>query len=437
MDSPRRKPSRGARLSKRSQQSDAREVAVARAAPARRVELLGAFRDDCERAVAAIRNAVRALCDAVGVDPLKPQDLSRQLKLNKNLTWKFARIMVEEDALDAAPMLPGPEGIAIYLRAFEGAKVPKALVQQFRDALDSFDAMVSRHFGGRGEFELVLDGLRAGANLEQSRRLAFRGNAAIFGVQAAARVTAHILSPSNGDDAHADIALIVGLAGLRRLRPIPKLPVFRSSMSTTSGAPATRPLLLGSGGTEADFLMREFSSLPHAGVTRTEVDGRLTIELDNGPIGRIGEADLFFGSVADRAYALKASGGDHYAQFITAVTIPSESFVADLFAHRSIPGPEAVEAAMFGALTGPIPHDPAAREPVRIPIDCTPLVSEDLGPDALAKTLEVAGVPNYASIIERAFAALGHDPLDYRLIRVAMPHPPMPASLVVRWPLPR
>jgi hypothetical protein len=183
--------------------------------------------------------------------------------------------------------------------------------------------------------------------------------------------------------------------------------------------------------------MREFSSLPHAGVTRTEVDGRLTIELDNGPIGRIGEADLFFGSVADRAYALKASGGDHYAQFITAVTIPSESFVADLFAHRSIPGPEAVEAAMFGALTGPIPHDPAAREPVRIPIDCTPLVSEDLGPDALAKTLEVAGVPNYASIIERAFAALGHDPLDYRLIRVAMPHPPMPASLVVRWPLPR
>jgi hypothetical protein len=44
--------------------------------------------------------------------------------------------------------------------------------------------------------------------------------------------------------------------------------------------------------------------------------------------------------------------------------------------------------------------------------------------------------PNYAAIIERAFQALRQDPRDYRLIRVAMTHPPMPAALVVRWPLP-
>ena len=428
--------SRRAPLAKRPRHGDARGRTDLSTGAQRATEPLGTFRDECDSAVAAIRSASRALCEAVGVDPLRPQDVSRRLGLNKNLTWKFARILVETDALDAATMVPGPEGAAIYLRAFENAGVETERVEALRSAIATFDAMVHRHFGGRAELDLVLDGLRSGANLEQSRRLAFRGASAVFGVQAAARVTAQILTPSPGDDARGDIALIVGLVGLRRLRPIPKLPVFRSIMISKSAVPSARPLISGSDGAAADFLIREFSSFPHAGVTRTEIDGKLTVELDNGPIGRIGEADLFFGSLAERAYTRKGSPDDPFAQFITSVSIPSESFLADLFVHRSIEGAEAAEAAMFGALSGPIPHEPEAREPVRIPIDCSPVVLEELSVDTFAKTLGLATVPNYAAIIERAFQALRQDPRDYRLIRVAMTHPPMPAALVVRWPLP-
>lgn len=430
MNPGRPKTSRRAPLAKRHPMGDARGPTELRTAS------LGAFREECDAAIVAIKGAVQDLCGSVGVDPLKPQEVARQLKLNKNLTWKFARILLEEDALDAAPMLPGPEGLAIYLRAFAAAGAPARAVERLRDAIAAFDAMVDRHFGGRADFELVLDGLRSGANLEQSRRLAFRGAAAVFGVQAAARVTAHILVPSKVDQSLVDIALIAGLAGLRRLRPISRLPAFRSLMSSKSALPPVRPLLRGADGAAADFLMRDFSSFPQAGVTRTEVDGKLTIELDGGPIGRIGEADLFFGSVAERAYRRKGSPDDPFAQFITSVSIPSESFLADLFVHRSIEGADAAEAAMFGALTGPIPHDPEAREPARIPIDCTPVVVDELALETLAKTLEFAAVPNYGLLVARAFAALGEDPRDYRLIRVAMAHPPMPASLVVRWPLP-
>lgn len=400
----------------------------------RRVEMLGAFRDDCESTVAAIRQAVRSLCDAAGVDPLKPQEVSRRLKLNKNLTWKFARILVEQDALDAAPMLPGPEGVAIYLKAFEAVGVPSALVHQLRDALAAFDAMVNRHFGGRVEFELVLDGLRAGANLEQSRRLAFRGAAGVFGVQAAARVTAQILSPAQGDTALADLTMLVGLVGLRRLRPIATLPVFRSLISTQSARAPARPLVKGSTDGAPDFLWREFSSFPEAGVTRSEADGKLTISLDNGPIGRIGEADLFFASVLERSYSNAPDGrDDNFSQFITAVTIPSESFVSDLFVHRSIDCTDSLDAAIFGALGGPVPHDEATREPTRIPIDCNPTVLDSLPLAERARLLEVTSVPNYVPMIERAFAALGQDPAEYRLIRVSMAFPPVPSSLVVRW----
>lgn len=447
-----RKPARGARLSRRSHQVDARARAAGPGEPARSVELVGSFRSECEGAVAAVRNAVRTLCEAVGVDPLKPQDVSRRLKLNKNLTWKFARILIESDALDAAPMLPGPEGIAIYLRAFEAARVESSLVADLRNAVKAFDDMVTRHFGGRVEFELVLDGLRTGTNLEQSRRLAFRGAAGVFGVQAAARVTAQILSPSRVNAATADLTLLVGLVGLRRLRPISKLPVFRSVITAKGSTPPARPLLPGRDGSAPDFFLRDFSSFPDASVSRTEIDGKLTIELDNGPIGRVGESDLFFGSVLERAYDRKGLPGDDIAQFITAITIPAETLISDLFVHRSIEGSESVDAAIFGALSGPVPHDAAAREPTRIPIDCTPTIHEDMRGAAFAKIMnmqpmnmqpmnmqpsEIASVPNYRAMIAQAFAALGENPDDYRLIRVAMTHPPVPAALVVRWKIPQ
>jgi hypothetical protein len=183
--------------------------------------------------------------------------------------------------------------------------------------------------------------------------------------------------------------------------------------------------------------VRDFSSFPEAGVTRAEADGKLTISLDNGPIGRIGEADLFFASVLERSYRRKSDRrDDDFAQFITAITIPSEYLVSDLFVHRSIDCQDSLDASMFGSLAGPAAHDAAAREPTRIPIDCTPAVYDELGGLERAKLLEVASAPNYVPMIERAFSALGEDPSDYRLIRVAMAYPPMPASLVVRWRLP-
>jgi hypothetical protein len=382
--------------------------------------------------VTAIRLAVRALCDAVGVDALKPQDVARRLRLNKNLTWKFARMLVEEDILDAVTMMPGPEGVAIYLRAFEHAQVDPPLVRAMRDAIDSFDAMVVRHFGARADLELALDGLRTAANLEQSRRLAYRGMSAIFGVQAAARVTSHIIVPGS-DAANHDLALVVGLAGLRRLRPIPRLPVFRS---TTGGVNQAQPLLPAADGADDDFLMREFSSLPNASVSRTEVDGRLTVALTEGPIGRVGEADLFFGSLSRNAYRARRTPGDSLAEFITAVSIPSESFLHDIFVHRSVEGTDTVEASMFGTLGAQLPRDDETREVVRIPIDCTPTVHEALPSEAFAELIEAASVPNYAPMMQRAFAALGQDPAEYRLIRVAMQHPPAPSALVVRWQLP-
>jgi hypothetical protein len=69
--------------------------------------------------------------------------------------------------------------------------------------------------------------------------------------RAGARVTAQIISPCRTDPDFADLTMVVGLVGLRRLRPIATLPVFRSLVSTGSAIAPARPLMSGAAKTRS------------------------------------------------------------------------------------------------------------------------------------------------------------------------------------------
>lgn len=67
---------------------------------------LRAFRTDCDDAIQDLRRALLSLARESDSDPLKPQEVSRRFALNKNLTWKFARVLLAPDSFAAIPMLP-------------------------------------------------------------------------------------------------------------------------------------------------------------------------------------------------------------------------------------------------------------------------------------------------------------------------------------------
>jgi len=406
------------------------------ARPTPRAQALGSgdgiapFRAECQAALRSLCKAVRTLAADVDVDPLKPQEVARRLKLNKNLTWKFARILLAEDCMDAIPMVPGPEGIDIFARGFERMKAPAGHIDALRDAAKEFDDVVERHFGTRAELEFALDGLRANGNLEQPRRMAFRGASGVFGVQAAARVVAHFVVPTAGDPTLGDIGLIAGLSGLRRLRPMPKLPVFRTVRSGSID-PVRRPMFANPNGEDTDYILKEYTSVPHGEVTSSKKDGRLEVHIGGGPIGRIGDADLFFGTVAERAFNLVRRPPDLINELVTAVSIPCESLICDLFVHRSIRGLESIRASMHGTLSGPLPREEDLREVVRLPIQCDPLVIDDVD-----TALEIPRVARYGEMIRDACGALRHEAGEFRLFRVMLEYPPVPSALLVRWDLP-
>ncbi|MEY5060432.1 MAG: hypothetical protein RIS45_353 [Planctomycetota bacterium] len=411
-----------------------RAAASARAVIGRRSPLdaaLGAFCTECDAAIVALRHALRTLADAAGSDPLRPQDVSRKFAINKNLTWKFARVLLAADSFEAIAMLPGSEGVEIYLRAFETAGIGRAHTDSVRDALRQFDAVVARHFGDRAQLEVVLDGLRSDGNLESSRRMAFKGMSGVFGMRARVRLTMQLLFPSAETPGMGDIAQVVGTAGLQRLRPIGALPVFRTSAQSEAAASRLQPLFNSPQGEHTEFLLREFSSFPNATVCARDLPGRKVIELSEGPLGRIGESDLFFGTLIRGTMNIRRVPGDASNDFVSNVSIPSESLVLDFYCHRSLIGTESMATSVHSTLGQPLTGDDAQREQTALPIDLAPLAFEHL-----TEAPAIPTMPRYQQMVDFAFRATGQDIREFRLMRVAIEFPPAPAAVLVKWTLP-
>ncbi len=394
----------------------------------------GTFQSECETSIENICDCIRALCTALEADPLRPQDISRRFGLNKNLTWKIARVLVADSPLDAVAMLPGPEGIEIFLRALESADTGAGGVAvasaAARHSFAVFEEIVVRHFGARTELELVLDGMRTDGNLENSRRLAYRGLSGVVGIQATARFTVHIIGPAIEGTDRADVALVVGLAGLRRLRPGTALPVFRTSGSSITGL-NHEPLMHATNDGLGDFLLRDFSSFPHATVRTVEQDGRISVELSDGPLGRVGEANVFFGSVLRRGYSTRRTAGDDTAAFVTSINLPVENFVSDLYVHESLANLESLRTSIHSTLAQPLTGDEALHARSLLPID---LKTQVIADPALAPALNF--VPRHYELVSKSFEALGWKREEFRLIRVVLQYPPVPSALFEAWDLP-
>lgn len=251
----------------------------------------------------------------------------------------------------------------------------------------------------------------------------------VFGVQAKLRLTGQILTPSIDAHERADLAVIVGLVGLQRLRPLGALSVFR--MGTPKSDPQMAPRPLFPSANEAEFLIREFSSFPRSTVHASSRSGAYIYELADGVLGHPGLADLFFGSFTPAVATTRWRPDDQHSEFVTAVSIPSQALTSDLFIHKSLEGLETLETSMHSTLSQPFSSDLALRASSRLPIDVPPLILDDLGDG-----FDLPEMPSYEALVMQAFQQLGQQARDYRLVRVSLAFPPAPAVLLVRWQLP-
>lgn len=382
--------------------------------------------EDVEKSVSHLRACLRTLVVGAGSDPRLPQDVHRKFGLDRVLTWKVSRMVKAEKAEDALRQLPGEESFEIFLAALERAGASADEVARTREAVKAVFQSVQAHVGDRPTLELVLDSVPKGREgLMVSRKLAFRGNSGLWGVQARVRSHLVVLAPNEEDPDAIDTISAAGWVDFRRLRPDAAWRVFqRRHVTEGSAAHAVEPLDL-SQNPGGPMLLTDFCS--NAPTLLTEREGKL-MHYQIGPsvAGAAGAFTLFSGFM-QRAHGARwtEEPGDA-AEFAAHVLAPVEHLCFDLLVHRGLSLSKDTGLYLSSAAF----NDGVTRTPyLRMPVKAE---QEFLGHPPLMAN---ARVPRMPELVDLAMARGGWNLNDFVGLRFQVDYPPFPSVAVLRFPL--
>ena len=386
------------------------------------------FPDECKAVLQALRGALTEALGAVGVDPSRPQEVARKLGLHRNLTWKVSKIVTSTDAFAAVPHVPGLSGVEILVKALKAAGVPAPALGRIRSAREDFERLMHRHAGDRATLELVAAGFVPDARrteaLLQARRDAFRGNSAIWSVQARMLMTVNILLPSVEDPSRVDLALINGFIDLRRLKPDVAWPLFRRQIwdaEGTTSAVTGQPIDPSCSADEVP-LLRAFCSpeLPELIIERSETE--ILYELPAGPVGRTGELTCVYGSLIRSVGSQYADADETICEIGSNLKMPVELMQKDLLIHESLGWAMNPRADLYSQLEGRPVRGRSRRGSTRLTLEAG---VHELGRGL--DTMATPHVPRYRELLAYTFEQIGWDASAFRGFRLSLPHPPIPA----------
>jgi hypothetical protein len=380
-----------------------------------------------------LRHALAEALAAAGVDPIRPRHAARQLGVDKTLMWRVSRIVGQPDVFQSMGHVPRRGGVGILCRALVKAGVPGATVERLRASLVAFDALAERHGGDRATFELLAAGFASAEHqsqsLEQSRKLAFRGNSAVWGVQARLQLAACILFPSDVDHSRVDLVRVFGFVDLIRLRddvrwPLARRTFFDDSLAATR-VPEAEPLDRGPVAPRS-ALIQDFSSEPVPELHAEERTGDERRILAAGVPGRTGMLTAIFGCRHRAIGARHAGESDHLGQVLANLLTPVERLQFDLLVHEDLHWSQAPGVAVLGAF------DSRPLQPGSLQAGLGPPFTEsivDLG--AGIAGCATPEMPRYTALLEWVFDRIAEDPAAFRAFRFGMAYPPLPAKAVL------
>lgn len=386
--------------------------------------------DELNASVHELRGSLTELMAGIGADVGKPLALSRQLGLDKNLAWKVSKIIRSTDPAPAVQNLPGSAGFDILLTAVQKAGATDESLRRTKRAIELIETMVERHVGDKSTLELVLDSMPDAANerLIVSRKLAFRGNSGIWGVQSRVRINTAIIAPNRNDAKMLDAATIGAWVDFRRLRAESRWALFRhrSYGAAEASQPRRRPIDA-SAGTGAP-MMREFCSatLPPMRAI-DDPNGEVVYELGTSAVGNAGSFTCVLGTIVEQIGPRAAADDEDTGQFGALVSAPSEHLLFDLIVHRDCAFAMNTTAQIYGTLT-PGPANRHER-------DLIPLSLEPVMLGRFPAVMDTPLLPTYPAIIDRAMETCGWNRKDFMALRYSLEYPPFPSTVVVTFPL--
>ncbi|MCS7034928.1 MAG: hypothetical protein NZ561_13195 [Phycisphaerae bacterium] len=377
-----------------------------------------------------VRGSLTDLIASVGGDPRKPQDVSRRFGVDKSLAWKISRIIKSPDPGAALPHVPGEAALDIFLQAMQRAGAAQDSLNRARQAISDFHRVVQHHVGDRPTLELVLDALpsRASDRLALSRKLAFRGNSGIWGVQARVRVNTIFLAPNRSEPHMIDCLSIGGWVDFRRLRPDAQWTLFRrrayrgNDSLTPQGIP-----LDPDDNPHGPMLLKDFCSSGLPPILATEEDGAVLYELGPSPVGNTGAFSCFYGSLSRKLGSRLRQKPEDRAEFHAMISAPVQTLMFDMIVHHSLSF--ALDPTL--RVYGQVASDFWAREKRHV----LPIAADQHQLGARPPEVSTPLVREYSRLVEHAFSRAGWDARDFVGKRFQIEYPPFPSTVVVSAPL--
>jgi hypothetical protein len=396
------------------------------------------FEEHVKNVVRNVRGTFADLLSSVGADPTHPQDMARQFGLNKNLTWKVSKIICESDPCAAIPLIPGRSGLNILINTLKKAGATEEAVSSVRTAITEFDEMVQLHAGDRATLELMLGNLTDDGEpqrQEANRKLAFRGNSAIWGVQARVQLTVNFITPGTEED-WMDLAWLSGLVDFRRLRldvtwAMASAKKVKDDGSLMSLGPI-EPIDPEFKGGEVAPLLGDFCSKPLPEIrTVSGPESLLRFELVEGEVGNTAATTCFIGlfgrNFVNRYRMANDTLGEHFARLST----PTEMMIHDLFVHKDLESALKPRIHIYSQLPGGPVYPQSGRDRGEIPV-YDKVIELGKGP----RDIVTPEVPRYRRMVQSVYDRLGWDADEFYGFRFKMRYPPIPTMAVLRYDLP-
>lgn len=396
------------------------------------------FEKTCVTRVGQLRTAFIELYDSIGADPTSPQDVARKLRVNKTLAWNVARLLQAADELAAVAHVPGASSLEKVIQATVKHGADPQAVAKAKTAVRDFDSMIRDHAGDRSTLDLIIDssGPANTGRLELSRKLAFRGNSGLYGVQARTRLVSNVMAPNADDPLKLDIVHLSGYFDFRRLRPNVRWPIFMPRTWGTSRTPPSGPLwepIEPSEEGEQGFpVLHSFlrGNVPKISCAKTSEGSNFVLE--DGPVGNEGAFDCIWGDILRSAVPRYADREGETGEFGASITAPTETLILDMIVDQELEFALKAELVVFGQIfahgkpTGN-KSDPSLlpiRQDLRALTGSPPLVNTPLA-------------PNYPRLIGQVYERMNWDPKRFRGVRLILEYPPLGSSVIVRFPLPK
>jgi hypothetical protein len=397
-----------------------------------------ALRDHAKAIVLDVRAALAALLASMDVDPTLPQDMARRFGLNKMLTWKISKIIAEYDPFAAIAHFPGRSGLNIFCAAFDKSGASPKLIRSVRDAFEEYDRMVEIHAGDKATLEIMLGDLTTSQNQQRDealRKLSFRGNSAIWGIQARVQLTTNFIAPGQESDM-MDLAWLSGLVDFRRLRQDAAWSVASTRKFQDDGSPlpvgTIEPIDSDYEHSDTVPLMKRFCSEPMPEIhTSLNADGMLKFGLVNGPVGNTAATTCIIGLFGRDFVRRTRSDNETIGGHIARLGTPVELLIHDIFIHESLDFALPPKIGLYSQLPEGPTFTGTDMNSGRLPILEKVI---ELGTGAAAAT--TPEMPDYAEMVKMVYDRLEWNPSQFYGFRFKLRFPPIPSLAILYYDLP-